>query len=62
MLIAVATLAGVRTDPPTLFVVFSVVALLLVALLLVLLYLPTTHAYVTGRAPRATTSEVASKP
>ena len=60
VLIAIAALAGVRTDPPALFVVFSVVALLLVALLLVLLYLPTTHAYVSDRAPRAA-SEVAPK-
>lgn len=49
VLIAIATLSGLRTEPPTLFVVLSAVALALVALLLVLLYLPATHAYVTGQ-------------
>ncbi|MGA8255026.1 MAG: hypothetical protein WB767_00470 [Nocardioides sp.] len=57
VLIAIATLAGVRTEPPTLFVVCSLVALALVVLLLVLLYLPTTRAYVTAPV-RHETSEV----
>ena len=55
---AVMTLAGLRSDPPPLFLVLPVVWVLLDLALLVCLWLPSTSAYVNGswRGPRASAS------
>lgn len=50
-LVALGTLAGLRTDPPTLFVICSVVSLVVDAVTLVLLWHPDTSAYL--REPAA---------
>ena len=46
--VVIATLAGLRTSPPVVFVVLSLVSLVLDAVLLVLLAHPDTRAYVRG--------------
>ena len=50
-LVAVAVIAGLRTNPPMEFLIASIVVLALAGVLLVLLYLPATSAFV-GRIPR----------
>ncbi|MBC9732108.1 hypothetical protein [Nocardioides marmotae] len=46
---ALATVAGLRTDPPAPFVVAAVVSLVVDVAILVLLWSPATNAYVRGR-------------
>ena len=55
VLIALSIVSAVRTDPPTVFLVSAILALVIDALLLVCLYLPSTTAYV-ARAPRQSTT------
>lgn len=50
-LVAIAMVAGLRTDPPVEFLVAAILVLVLAGVLLVLLYLPATTAYV-GRIPQ----------
>lgn len=56
---AVVTLAGLRSDPPRLFLVLPVVWLVLDLALLVCLWLPATSAYVSGswRGPRTPSAQ-----
>lgn len=51
VLVAVATLAGLRTDPPTAFVVPAALSLVVDVALLVLLWHPATSGYVRRRQP-----------
>ncbi|WP_435743905.1 hypothetical protein [Nocardioides sp. SYSU DS0663] len=55
-LVAVATLAGLRTDPPAPFVVVAVLSLALDAAVLVLLWHPDTTGYIRRREGRVPTS------
>ena len=50
LMAAIATVAGLRTEPPAQFVVAAVVSLVVDVAILVLLWSPSTSAFVRGRA------------